>query len=861
MKTLLLCFLLAVNFSCYGQLNLQWQEIGPSNFGADVRALLIDKRDTSGNTLYAGCMGGGIWKSINGGGWWEYLGCLENFGVSCLAQAPNGVIYAGTGDMLLNYPPYYGNGIFVIDTLDIISHLDSTSALSYSGPWTCVNRIAVNPTNAQHLLAATTGGLFQTFDGGVHWSLAPLPAGTSGGAIDVKWSADSIVMAVAGYNKVLLRSKDYGLSWTRMTQVSHPGFPATQGRIEVAIAPFNSSVVYASIGTTSGATYGVYRTNNAGTSWDTVSRKNSLFNPCGANNECWADNGIAVLPYDSSKIITGGYAAYCISGQTTPTQLAPFLNAGLTSVSDLLIYGFICDAKHPEVIYAYGHRGVFKCTNAQSGFPNLVFTAKCDGIRARDFTGIAAAANGKIYGTSHFTGTLKYSPQTQSFEKITKFAAACEVSAIDPKYIFVEDWCGQLKTSVDSGQNFFYKADLNLDPLMQGDPSRCGNIFLANAPYIAPIKLLETSTAYNTVDSVLYTASSTFNAGDTIYVSSATAGKVFPYVTPVNLSAGDELMVPDAVQSRLLLSTGCGIWMKRHALDTAATNDWYMIADSLTANVSCFAFSSDGDVLYAGNSVGRVIKVKGLNRVRSTANWLNKDSVTLSIMQLPVFSANVEDIAVDRTNADRAIVVLRTYAESSEDSTIFLTSNGGGSWNLVQLGLKNNPVYACLIDAANSNNYIIGTENGVWSSTNGGQSFVRDNGAMCEVPVTALSQSNLLEDGCPVIYAATDARGLWRSFTLTPAGCDISLDVNQSKKNFGSGVEVFPNPADDFVNLRFNEGTISAITISDLRGNLLFSLSSPTSSTIDTRYLANGMYIATVTVNGKKAVARFIVTH
>lgn len=863
MKNLLPAFLLVLSNLCFGQLNLQWQELGPESFGADVRALIIDKRDTSGQTLYAGTMGGGIWKSTNGGDWWSNLGCMENFSVSCMAQAANGIIYVGTGELLLNYSnaQEYGNGIFLIDSLDIITHLDSTSSYSAISPWSLVNRIATNPVNAQHLLAATAGGLLQTFDGGMHWSMAPLPPGISGAAIDAKWSADSIVMAVVGVNKILVVSKNYGVSWSRISATNNPGFPPVQGRIEVALAPSNSQVAYVSIATTSGATYGILKTANAGLSWDTVSRKNGSFNPCGPNNECWIDNALSVMTYDSSKIISAACAAYCISGQSSPVSLSPFINTLLAPSNDMLVYGIINDLRHPNVVYAYGHKGLFKCTNAQTGYPNLVFEAKHNGIRARDFTGVAVSPNGNIYGSSHFIGTLKYTPQTQAFTQLTGMSAACEVSRLDPKFVFVEDWCGQLRTSLDSGQTFFYKPDLNLDPQAQGDPSRCGNMLNANAPYLAELKLMETLRAYNSVDSVVFTAPVAFSMGDTIYVSSNTAGKMFAYVTPVSLNAGDVLRVPDAVQSRLFLSTNCGIWMKRHALDTALTGDWYRIAANFTGSATSFDFSADGDVLYAGTNTGKVVKVSGLNRLRDTPNWINEDSLTTTVFQLPQIFAEVDGIAVDKANADVVIAVLRPY-QSTADSCVFTTSNGGLNWNLIQLGMPNNPVYDCVIDENNSNNYILATENGIWTSSNAGQSFVRDNGIMCEVTVSSLRQGKLLTDGCPVLYAATDALGIWRTFTLTPAGCDISLDLKEANNIGNAGFEVFPNPADGLVTLRLKGNSISTIFIIDLQGRVVSTLKNvKDTATINTTQLANGMYIATGIINGKRMATRFIVNH
>mgnify|MGYP005844813171 FL=1 len=48
-----------------------WDELGPDDVGGRTRALALDIADASGNTIIAGGVSGGIWKSTNGGTSWE----------------------------------------------------------------------------------------------------------------------------------------------------------------------------------------------------------------------------------------------------------------------------------------------------------------------------------------------------------------------------------------------------------------------------------------------------------------------------------------------------------------------------------------------------------------------------------------------------------------------------------------------------------------------------------------------------------------------------------------------------------------------------------------------------------------------
>ena len=44
---------------------LTWEERGPSNVAGRTRSILIDAADVSNNTVFAGSVGGGLWKTTN----------------------------------------------------------------------------------------------------------------------------------------------------------------------------------------------------------------------------------------------------------------------------------------------------------------------------------------------------------------------------------------------------------------------------------------------------------------------------------------------------------------------------------------------------------------------------------------------------------------------------------------------------------------------------------------------------------------------------------------------------------------------------------------------------------------------------
>ena len=102
--------------------------------------------------------------------------------------------------------------------------------------------LVVDPLNSNHLLAATTGGLFESTNGGttwtqrraqVTWDLSIHPA--------VSGNPNSTKEVFAACGDGLFRSTNGGSFWS---SVSLPGMPGTRDRIEVCHAPSDGNVVY-----------------------------------------------------------------------------------------------------------------------------------------------------------------------------------------------------------------------------------------------------------------------------------------------------------------------------------------------------------------------------------------------------------------------------------------------------------------------------------------------------------------------------------------------------------------------------------------------------------------------------------------
>src|SRR5687767_2621932 len=92
---------------------LTWRGIGPFR-GGRVVAVTGDPRDPA--TFYFGACAGGVWKSTDGGTYWENVsdGFLKTAAVGAIAVAdsdPN-VIYVGMGESCIRGNVSHGDGVY-----------------------------------------------------------------------------------------------------------------------------------------------------------------------------------------------------------------------------------------------------------------------------------------------------------------------------------------------------------------------------------------------------------------------------------------------------------------------------------------------------------------------------------------------------------------------------------------------------------------------------------------------------------------------------------------------------------------------------------------------------------------------------
>jgi hypothetical protein len=269
-----------------GQGTATWLPLGPTavqsqNFGlvtGRVSALALDPSDGTGNTLYVGTTGGGVWRSQNADtssaanisfipltdeapGMGGMAGTSISIGALSVQPGGTGVILAGTGDPNDALDSYYGAGILrSTDGGTTWSLIYSTSDQRYVFAGEGIAGFAWSTVNQQRVVAAVSQayegmlvhadwpgqsyeGLYYSSDGGATWSLAAI---TDGGGADVQGPSDPFALPDGNaatsvvWNPVrqlfvaAVRFHGYyqsadGITWTRMTNQPGAGLLTSTG--------------------------------------------------------------------------------------------------------------------------------------------------------------------------------------------------------------------------------------------------------------------------------------------------------------------------------------------------------------------------------------------------------------------------------------------------------------------------------------------------------------------------------------------------------------------------------------------------------------------------------------------------------
>lgn len=307
---------------------LTWRLVGPFRGG---RVLAVTGAVGEPNTYYFGGVGGGVWKTTDGGITWTPMSDKEKFssvGAIAVAESDPNVVYVGTGEACIRNNILQGNGMYKSTDAGKTWHFIGLEDTRHVG------RLAVHPKNPDIVFVAALGhaygrnterGVFRSTDGGKTWQKV-LYKDDQTGAIDVVFdpSNPSILYAAlwqayrtpysmvsGGPGSGLYRSADGGTTWT---QVKGNGFPTgALGRIGVAVSS-EPNRIYALIEADKG---GLYRSDDGGEHWRLVNDDHRF------RQRAWYYTHVFADPKNPDVVYilnTGSYRS--IDGGKTFTQLS-----------------------------------------------------------------------------------------------------------------------------------------------------------------------------------------------------------------------------------------------------------------------------------------------------------------------------------------------------------------------------------------------------------------------------------------------------------------------------------------------------------------------------------------------------------
>ena len=702
-------------------LALPWTERGPGNVGGRTRGLIVDPDDVSKNTWFAGSVSGGIWKTTDAGlTWVNKTPGLPNLATVTLAMAASAhnVIYAGTGEGYGNTGGVRGDGMWKsTDRGETWTQLPSTALNS---DFSYVNRVIVDPADASVVLAATNSGIFRSTNGGSSWSTV-YSTGASGGTSRIQQIIPNpqnfnILYATRNSNGVL-KSYDRGLSWLSSSSGIGPG-----ARCELDISPVDTARLFLAI-ESSNSVSDLYVSDDAGITWQKAAPASGASSTW-LGTQGWYDNTIAAHPYDRDLCFVGGIDIYKM-------QLTSGVDSSRQRTTTRMT-NWVPNQSIPYVHADHHNIAIIPVNSVSRSFRML------DGSDG----GIGASTNG---GTTWTNPNLGYN--TSQFYGVDKRPGASQ-------YVGGTQDNGTLVSASNPTSSSSWTTVIG------------GDGFASVWNYKDPNKVLG-SLYYNDVrrstNGGVSFASSTTDLTDI-------GSGLGPFVTQIGKSNSD----PD-----LLVLVGIsGVWRS----DNFAEN-WtlYKISSAswgFGSGANAEISIADPQTVWAGirmsnsGTTGSLhVSTDGGVTFSKTNNY---SGTTLGRLSGIATHPTQPKTAYALFSFARAPKILRTtdFGQTWQDIS------GFGSGSVSTNGFPDVATYCLLVMPHNPNEIWVGTEIGLFISTNDGASWSYANDA---IPAVSIWQLRAVDDE---IVAATHGRGIWSVknpalLTAPPPAATLSPRLNK----------------------------------------------------------------------------------
>ena len=735
-----------------------WKNRGPWNVGGRTRALAIDV--TNENIIIAGGVSGGIWRTVDGGqSWVKSTGSSDFHSVTSLAQDTRigyrNIWYYTTGEIKGNSAEIGGNGVYKSTdsglTWSILTTTASNTPQSFDNNFDYNFRVKVNPINGD-VYVASYGGIYKSTDGGNLWNFV-LDASYSN-YTDITITNSGVLYATASSDgtglKGIFRSID-GQNWTNISPLN---FPINYDRISLDFAQTNENILYFIAVTPSSGTLDhtllKYTYSNSGNgsgdpfnggSWIDLSSNIPAFGGVAGNftSQNSYDLVIGVHPSNSNTVYIGGTNIYRsttgFNDSTNTVWIGGYEpNNGYSSYEN----------QHPDQ-----HVFVFYPSNA-----NKMLCGNDGGVYLTNNNLLNELDNSPVNWTPLNNGYLTTQP----------YSVAINKSGTDD----------QIMAGFQDNGTWFNDDDISTSNWIEegsGDGAYCYFTNNGLTRYSSSQEGNITRKRYDSIGSFLDWSRIT---------PSILANPLF--INPFIIDPNNEyvMYMPDG--GGILRNTDLSA-IPTFSSNPATANWSSLNGSAVSGNVTALDISTNpANILVYGNDNGQLFKINNAN----VGNPVNNE---ISGTNFPI-GGYVCCIKIDPSNASNIFVVFSNYNIQS----IFMTTNGGISWDNISANLEENPDgsgngpsvrWIEILELSGDKAYFVGTSTGLYTTQvlNANSTYWTQEASTTigQVVVPMMRSRN---DG--MLAVATHANGVYSTkFTSSSSICTspTALNVNNITSN------------------------------------------------------------------------------
>lgn len=603
-----------------------------------------------------------------------------------------------------------------------------------------IGSLAIDPNNSDTLWVGTGEqrqsclsyfgmGLFRSTDGGASFSAMN---GSGGSALDLSWvtavavqPGDSNLVLAGGPGFCiggtstgggLYRSTDGGSTWSKVLNGQAN---------DILFVPGSPSTVYAAMGTgTSDANAGVFRSTNGGATWTLLASGIVSGTAAGRIRLAMAPTNSQVLYALANRSGTttglyrttnGGTSWSLRNGNACEGQCTYNLTLSVSPASsDTLVVGSI---------------RIFRSTNGGTTLSALTSTWGSS-QRVHQDTHVVrfSTTNGSRFWIGSDGGLWRTDNSGSTYSNLN---ANLNITQLYDVAVHPTDASRILGGAQDNSSEGRSTSSVWDVVTVTGDGFV--NAFDAANPSYAFIESYPTSTGPNIYRSTSGGGVGSFSTLPKTGIGSGAS--VFPFKT-------EFAVIVNGASSYLL--TGSTHLYRADA--RAGTVSWTGISGNLASSgiLSAIGPTSSG-VLYVGFQNGRIFRTASFTA--GTVTWTEVTG------DYP--GGWVSDLAVDPGDTNRVFATKSAFGGSK----LFRSTSGGTTWSAVGSGLPDVPANTVAIDPANVQRIFVGTDIGVYTSEDGGDTFAPQ---MDGLPLGAVVTDLEIDNSPHVLTAATYGRGAWQ---------------------------------------------------------------------------------------------------